>query len=566
MGHADSRLRARQARADARGLRRRAVRRARCDLGGRDRRADRRAGAALRRAARARRRADRGRARRASGWRRSRTRRTGRGACPRTCPTGPSTWSSPARSSTTSTSARWRRRSRWTGAARSPPAGALVAVHWPGAARRPRAPATPCGPRALAARRGAARRATTGRRRLPARRARAMSDDLRPARRRRRPGRPRRRDGLPRRRRRAAASCCSPARAARPTSARRCPRSCCAASWSPTRCRSPTEPAGYDEHGITLRPASRDRAAIPTRARSALDDGGEHRLQPCVLATGAEPVRPPIPGARRLPGVHLLRTVADALALRAARRAGHARASSSARASSAARRRRRCARRGCAVTLVSQERAPQAARLGDAVAERARRLARRRRASTRATTHDDRGDRARRPTMLVRRRSTAPRSTPTSCCSPAASRRAPSSPRAAGLASPTTAARSAPTPRCAPRAPGVLACGDCCRAEHAVAGRPLHVEHWGDALAQGEVAGWTAAGERRGVGRPCPASGRRSATRTLKYAAWGDGFDDRRGSSTTTTARSPPGTGTRRRAASACWPTTTTPTTTRGRG
>ena len=32
-------------------------------------------------------------------------------------------------------------------------------------------------------------------------------------------------------------------------------------------------------------------------------------------------------------------------------------------------------------------------------------------------------------------------------------------------------------------------------------GRPLHVEHWGDALAQGEVAGRTAAGERRGVGR-----------------------------------------------------------------
>ena len=37
--------------------------------------------------------------------------------------------------------------------------------------------------------------------------------------------------------------------------------------------------------------------------------------------------------------------------------------------------------------------------------------------------------------------------------------------------------------------PGVLAAGDVCRAENATAGRRLRVEHWGDALAQGEVAG-----------------------------------------------------------------------------
>ena len=50
-------------------------------------------------------------------------------------------------------------------------------------------------------------------------------------------------------------------------------------------------------------------------------------------------------------------------------------------------------------------------------------------------------------------------------------------------------------------APGVLACGDCALAHNAAAGRPLHVEHWGDALGQGAVAGATAAGSRRGVGR-----------------------------------------------------------------
>ena len=50
----------------------------------------------------------------------------------------------------------------------------------------------------------------------------------------------------------------------------------------------------------------------------------------------------------------------------------------------------------------------------------------------------------------------------------------------------------------------VLAAGDVCRAENVAAGRPLRVEHWGDALAQGEIAGTTAAGKQavwdRGAG------------------------------------------------------------------
>ena len=56
----------------------------------------------------------------------------------------------------------------------------------------------------------------------------------------------------------------------------------------------------------------------------------------------------------------------------------------------------------------------------------------------------------------------------------------------------------------------VLAAGDVCRAENVAAGRPLRVEHWGDALAQGEIAGATAAGSRS-CGTRCRDSGRRSA-------------------------------------------------------
>jgi NADPH-dependent 2,4-dienoyl-CoA reductase/sulfur reductase-like enzyme len=75
------------------------------------------------------------------------------------------------------------------------------------------------------------------------------------------------------------------------------------------------------------------------------------------------------------------------------------------------------------------------------------------------------------------------------------------------------------------RSEGVLAAGDVCLAENAAAGRPLRVEHWGDALTQGEVAGRTAAGERA-EWDAVPGFWSTIGKRTLKYAAWGDGYDD----------------------------------------
>ena len=44
----------------------------------------------------------------------------------------------------------------------------------------------------------------------------------------------------------------------------------------------------------------------------------------------------------------------------------------------------------------------------------------------------------------------------------------------------------------------VLAVGDVARAYNVSAGRHLRVEHWGDALEHGELAGQTLAGARRG--------------------------------------------------------------------
>lgn len=82
--------------------------------------------------------------------------------------------------------------------------------------------------------------------------------------------------------------------------------------------------------------------------------------------------------------------------------------------------------------------------------------------------------------------------------------------------------------------PRVWAAGDVARAQHAVVGRALTVEHWGDAITMGRLAGGNAAAQGLGsTGQP----GRWSAPpgfwseigeHSLKYSAWGDGYDDMR--------------------------------------
>ena len=260
-------------------------------------------------------------------------------------------------------------------------------------------------------------------------------------------------------------------------------------------------------------------ALHPVQRRVAVKGDEDITYTSVVLATGATPVRPPIPGAD-LPDVHVLRTVADALALRAATAAPRTRvlvlgsgfigceAAASLRA------------RGCAVTLVSQEPAPQQARLGDAVAARL------------ASWLDAAGVDARYDAQLTAIEDGEPlRATlgdGTIVDADVVLLASGVRPRvelaqSAGLAL-ADGGEIAADAALRTSAPGVLACGDCCRATHALAGRPLHVEHWGDALAQGEVAGWTAAG-KAAAWDTVPGFWSTIGTNTLKYAAWGDGFD-----------------------------------------
>ncbi len=275
------------------------------------------------------------------------------------------------------------------------------------------------------------------------------------------------------------------------------------------------DPAFYNEHDITVRHDTA-HSLHPEDRRVRLDNGaGEINYQHCILATGAQPVRPPITGAEH-DGVHLLRTVTDALALRDAAAPGSTvlvlgsgfigcEAAASLRL------------RGCDVTLVSQEPAPQAQRLGADVARRM------------AGWLADAGVDARYERELTTigpdlRAELSDGSTVDADLILLAGGVAPdtSLAREAGLALADggTIAVDAAMRTSAPR---VLACGDCCHAEHAIAHRPLHVEHWGDALAQGEVAGWSAAGQDASWDT-VPGFWSTIGTNTIKYAAWGDGY------------------------------------------
>ncbi len=70
----------------------------------------------------------------------------------------------------------------------------------------------------------------------------------------------------------------------------------------------------------------------------------------------------------------------------------------------------------------------------------------------------------------------------------------------------------------------VLAIGDVAYAQNRTAGRRLRVEHWGDALGQGKIAGQVLAGQDAHW-QEVPGFWSTIGPHTIKYAAWGDGHD-----------------------------------------
>jgi NADPH-dependent 2,4-dienoyl-CoA reductase/sulfur reductase-like enzyme len=273
------------------------------------------------------------------------------------------------------------------------------------------------------------------------------------------------------------------------------------------------------EHAVSLI-AGRAVAVDPEAREVTVAGGRTLAYQACVLATGAEPKRLPVPGADD-PAVRVLRTFDHMLEIERRLPGGEpvvvigsgfigCEIAASLRS------------RGEHVTLVSDEASPNMARLGaDAASEIARWLQEdgvQLQLGTEVKAIRRQGEKLEVATgvapvtapLVVMAAGVAPRSELAA---------------AAGIELDSGAIPTDSGMRTA--RDGLLAAGDVSFAQNAAAGRRLRVEHWGDALGQGSVAGSTAAGVQAGWSE-VPGFWSSIGSRTLKYAAWGDGYDTER--------------------------------------
>jgi 3-phenylpropionate/trans-cinnamate dioxygenase ferredoxin reductase subunit len=262
--------------------------------------------------------------------------------------------------------------------------------------------------------------------------------------------------------------------------------------------------------------------AVDSGARQVTLSGGRTLdYRTAVIATGATPVRPPIPGVDD-PGVHTIRTL-DHLRNLGPQLGSGIRVVVVGSGFIGCEVAASLALRGHPVTLVSRESAPNESRLGKwagsmirdwladtgvrtVLGEEVRRIERRRDGEMEIGIARDDGLHLRAPLVIM-----ATGVSPRAELAPAAG-----IPTSGGAIRTDAAMRT--------RIPGLLAAGDVAYADNVTAGRSLRVEHWGDALGQGEVAGQTAAG-MTAEWSAVPGFWSTIGTHTLKYAAWGDGYD-----------------------------------------
>jgi NAD(P)H-nitrite reductase large subunit len=278
-------------------------------------------------------------------------------------------------------------------------------------------------------------------------------------------------------------------------------------------------PEWYAENGVELRLATRVKAL--DRQQNVIEtEGGEFPYDTCVLATGSEPVRIPVPGADD-PEILVMRTLENSNRLRErvgegdrAIVVGSGFIGCEAAAS--------LSLRGAEVTLISFERSPQKERLGEEVGERIEGWLRgygvnlRLGASIDGITRKDGAYEVSVETggwiaadTLLFGTGVRPRTELAERAGLVVER---------GIIT-DSAMRTSGT--------GVFAVGDVAKAFNESAGRHLNVEHWGDALEHGRVAGTVIAGGKAAWRMP-PGFWSTIGDKTLKYWAWGDGWDEKR--------------------------------------
>ncbi|WP_240629605.1 NAD(P)/FAD-dependent oxidoreductase [Mycobacterium colombiense] len=267
----------------------------------------------------------------------------------------------------------------------------------------------------------------------------------------------------------------------------------------------------FDERAIEfISGAPVDRLDLAQRAVHLGDRRYEYDT--LILACGAAPAPPPFPGGER---ALLLRSLSDAATLRSAAEdassavvIGSGFIGCEAAAS--------LARRGIAATIVAPSELPQQKRLGGEAAERLRGLVEQAGARhvggvtveeiTEAGVRLDNGVTIHCDLVL------------------AATGVTPLSRIAAEAGLQTLDSRIAVGCDMATAVPGVYAAGDVALAHHEIAGRRVATEHWQDATDQGTIAGARAAGQQA-KWDAVPGFWTSVGDATLKYHAWGDGYE-----------------------------------------
>jgi 3-phenylpropionate/trans-cinnamate dioxygenase ferredoxin reductase subunit len=280
------------------------------------------------------------------------------------------------------------------------------------------------------------------------------------------------------------------------------------------------EPGWYAEHGIDLRTGV-EVAELDLGARAVGTVAGEELgFDRVLLATGAEPIVPSIPGADGAL-VQTVRRIGDAERLAGlgdgdrALVVGSGFIGCEAAAS--------LATRGVEVTVATLEVAPQAERLGEEVAKRIagwlEELGVDLLGEAELSSIGPAGDRAARARLAGGTEIVADR-----ILLALGVERQDGLAVAAGIAVEGGVEVDATMATADPR---VLAAGDVAFAFNARAGRRLRVEHWGEALNMGEIAGRTLAGADASWD-VAPGFWSTIGERTLKYVGWGDGWEESR--------------------------------------
>jgi 3-phenylpropionate/trans-cinnamate dioxygenase ferredoxin reductase subunit len=274
----------------------------------------------------------------------------------------------------------------------------------------------------------------------------------------------------------------------------------------------------YGDNGVELRLSAVVVGLNRNNQTVELDDGEELSYDACVLATGSEPIRLPVPGADD-PEILVMRTVENSTRLQR-RMAENGKAVVVGSGFIGCEAAASLALRGGDVTLISLEESPQRARLGQEVGERIEGWLRdygvnlRLGASLESIERSDSGyelsvegaDAISAGTVLFGTGVT-----------PRIGLAEEAGLEVDGGVKTDSSMRTS--------APGIFAVGDIARAYNESAGRHLSVEHWGDALEHGRIAGTVISGGEAAWSM-APGFWSTIGDKTLKYWAWGDGWDE----------------------------------------